>query len=367
MPVRHILALAVLVTLVPIAHADVYIPDHDYADYFDGGGVYTVVGAIKNAGEAWITPSITLTIGDGDVQEFTFVPIAPGSEHPFKVKFPELDVQNPVLTKPELSYEVVSADIPLEVDVIYDDTLILHPDGHKTGRIINSGDEPVHYLKVYALIYSEGGELLDMGQSLEIFETIGPGEVREFTIFPDPSVADEAEYYSCFAVGDSSVIQVNTERKGDVYTFRYDSGAWFAYSTFSEDGRTLVMKTQNSFPLSILTNLEFPRNSDSEKFDVLLNDEPIEHKQSLDEMGNWHVVFEMPAHANGFVSVSGFEDPGKASSFDYVLMQNPEHESSTPTASSGDDSQLYYVAIIPAVAVAAGVVLYQKRRQSLSN
>jgi len=363
--VRHVLALAILVTFAPVAHADVYIPDHEYAGYFDSGGAYTVIGAIKNTGEEWVTPSITVTIGGEDMREFTFAPIAPGSEQPFKVKFPELGVQNPVLTKPELSYEAVPADIPLEVDVIYDDTLVLHPDGHKTGRIINSGDEPAHYLKVYALIYSEDGRLLDMGQSLEIFETVGPGEVREFTIFPDPSVADEAEYYSCFAVGDSSVIQVNTERKGDAYTFRYDSGAWFAYSAFSEDGGTLVMKTQNSFPLPMLTNLEFPRSSDSERFGVLLNDEPVEHRQSLDEMGNWHVVFEMPAHSNGFVSVSGFEDPGTASPFDDVLGHNPGHGAATPT-SSGGDSRLYYVAIIPAVAAAAGIIFYQKRRQSPS-
>ena len=359
---RYLLALAILVMFLPLAYAEVYIPDHEYAGYFDSEGIYTVIGAIKNTGETWITPSVTIYVEEVQQhqKEFTFVPIAPGSEQPFKVKFPELELQNPVLHEPELTYQTVSADVPLDVDVIYDDTLILHPDGHKTGRIINNGNEPVHYIKVYALIYSEEGKLLDMGQSLEIFDTINPGETREFTIYPDPSVASEAEYYSCFAVGDSSVIQINTQRKDDVYSFRYDSGAWFAYSTFSEDGKTLVMKTQNSFPLEMLTNFEFPRNSDTEKFDVLLNDKPIEYKQSLDEMGNWHVVFEMPAYTNGFVSVSGFEDPNQVSSFENVLKQNPEYEIVTPGPTT-PDSNLYYLAILPAVAAIAGIVIYKKR------
>lgn len=351
---KYLIALVTLAALVPAASADVYIPDREYAGYFDGDGTYTVVGAIKNTGNEWAEPTLRVTIEDAGTHaaEFVLAPIRPGSEQPFKVKFPELVLQNPVLPKPEIQYRNV-AGTPLKADVIYDDTLILHPDGHKTGRIVNAGDEPARYLKVYALIYAEDGRLLDMGQSLEVFETVGPGEMRDFTIIPDPSVASEARYYSCFAVGDVSVIQINTERKGEAYSFRYDSGAWFAYSRFSDDGGTLVMRTQNSFPLPVMTNLEFPRSSDSERFSVLLNDEPVEHKQSLDDMGNWHVVFEMPAHTSGLLSVSGFEDPGEVSAPGDVLR--------TQAAGGSDTGHLYYLVVIPIVAIAAGLVLWRKR------
>jgi len=376
-------ALAVLTVLAPAAYAEVYIPDHEFTGFFDSQGVYSVVGAVKNTGDAWIVPTVTVTIQDAQVYggEFSFAPIPPGSEQPFKVKFPELDLQSPVLLEPELDYGTVPAGIPLAVDVIYDDTLILHPDGHKTGRIVNNGDGHANYVKVYALIYSEDGRLLDMAQSLEIFESVGPGEIREFTMYPDPSVADQARYYSCFAVGDISVIQVNAERKGAPYTFRYDSGAWFAYPAFSEDGRTLVMKTQNSFPLAMMTNFEFPRYSDSEQFSILLNDEPVEYKQSLDETGNWHVIFEMPAYTSGLVSVSGFEDPGKAVPPENVLRQNPDYEAqdiprwiafsgaaenmlgqNQDEAEPGSaDSGLYYLVMIPIAGAVAGIIVYKKR------
>ena len=305
--------VVLLASLALPAYGEAVVPAGEYSGYFDGGGVYTVVGAVKNTGDGWITPEITVTVEEKDgtthSKEFLFVPIGPASEQPFKVKFPEIGPADPVLREPQVRYEATGALMPPEIDVIYDETLILHPDGHKTGRIINSGEAAAHNIRVYALIYSEDGDLLDMGRSTEVFETVGPGQVREFAIYPDPSVAPDAEYYSCFAVGDRSIVEIKAVRGGEPYTIRYDPTAWFAHPAFSDDGRTLTMRTQNSFPLEMQANLEFPMGSDSERFQVSLDGEPIDGRQSLDEAGNWHLVFEMPRHTVGMLAISGFDTP----------------------------------------------------------
>ncbi len=356
---KYLLVFSALVLFLPLAHAEVKISDGAYVSYFDSEGIYTVVGAIKNTGDDWIVPFITVSFEETELfsKTFSFVPIGPDSEQPFKVKFPQHKLSNPTLHEPKLEHKVVTKQNPLDVDVIYDDTLITHLDGHKTGRIVNNGNYTVDYLKVYALIYSEDGRLLDMGQSVEIFQRLGPGEIGEFTIFPDPSVASDAYYYSCFAVGDASVIEYETLRKGDPYLFRYDSGAWFAFATFSDDGSTLTLKTQNSFPLEMGANLEFPQHSDDESFDVLLNGVSVDAKQSLDEMGNWHVVFTMPAYSSGFITISGFEDKESTSAFDEILLETPVDT----VLMEFDVSYLYYLGIIPVIAVAVIVIAYKRR------
>ena len=354
---KYLLIFSIFVLFFPLAYAEVKIPEGEYVGYFDSEGIYTVVGAIKNTGDDWIIPSVTVSILSEDVdfsKLFSFVPIGPNSEQPFKVKFPELVLVDPILNDPILEYEITPKQNPLNIDVIYDDTLITHSDGHKTGRIINNGEHPVDYLKVYALIYSEDGNLLDMGQSIEIFDRLNPGEIREFTIYPDPSVSSDAYYYSCFAVGDSSVVEYETIRKSEPYLFRYDSGAWFAYATFNDAGDKLTLKTQNSFPLEAGANLEFPRHSDTETFDVSFNGASVTSQQSLDEMGNWHVVFKLPAHSSGLITVSGFEDKGDVSSFENILSPSSESQTS-------DLSYLYYIAILPVIAIIVVAVMYKRR------
>ena len=389
-----LVVVVLLASTVSVAYGEAVIPAGEYSGYFDGGGVYTVVGAVKNTGDEWITPGITVTVEekDGSVhsREFFFVPIGPASEQPFKVKFPEIGPADPVLRKPQVRYEATGALTPPEIDVIYDETLVLHPDGHKTGRIINNGEAAAHNIRVYALIYSEDGDLLDMGRSTEVFETVGPGQVREFAIYPDPSVAPDAEYYSCFAIGDRSIVEIKAVRDGEPYTIRYDPTAWFAHPAFSDDGRTLTMRTQNSFPLEMQANLEFPMGSDSERFLVSLDGEPIDGRQSLDEAGNWHLVFEMPRHTVGMLTISGFDIPGDGTpdnggmlqqQQDAGQLQQPQQQpgpapSETPGADalqqqqpgagqdaaldgggSGDGDPAHYLPVILTAAAAAAVVV----------
>jgi len=79
-------------------------------------------------------------------KSFEYVTIIPSKELPFKIKFPEITSQFPILKKPVISF-ITTEKIPLKIEVIYDDTLIKHKDGHLTGRIINNGKSPVYNIK----------------------------------------------------------------------------------------------------------------------------------------------------------------------------------------------------------------------------
>ena len=93
-------------------------------------------------------------------------------------------------------------------------------------------------------------------------------------MYPDPSINSEISYYSCFAVTDSFVRPVYTERNGEKFYFRYDSGSWYTAPQFNDNGTELTMRTLNSFPLGTYANFEFPVFSEDEKFSVFVNGEP---------------------------------------------------------------------------------------------
>ena len=48
-------------------------------------------------------------------------------------------------------------------------------------------------------------------------------------------------------------------------------------------------------------------NLDVEKFQVTLNDKPIDFIQSVDDMGFWHVAFNVGPTSQGVIKISGFE------------------------------------------------------------
>ncbi|MDH3279438.1 MAG: peptidase, partial [Nitrosopumilus sp.] len=114
-----------LVLLVSqVAFADVYVPLHEYLGYFDSNGIYTVVGNVKNENSFAIIPTITVSIIDGAERiskTIEHVPLGPDKEIPFKIKFPELTSNIPVLVNPEIKYEkTITNEIPIQV--LYDNT-----------------------------------------------------------------------------------------------------------------------------------------------------------------------------------------------------------------------------------------------------
>jgi hypothetical protein len=106
---------------------------------------------------------------------------------------------------------------------------------------------------------------------------------------------------------DTSVVPMTAKKGEGDFDFRYDSGAWYSAAKFDEDGTTLSIRGYNSFPLETYANFEFPPISGNEKFDVTLNDEPVNFIQSIDDMGFWHVAFTVGPTSQGILKISGFE------------------------------------------------------------
>ena len=294
--------------LFPVSYAEVIVPPEEYLGYFDSNGVFTVIGNVKNNFEYAIIPTIDVSIKDNS-ETFTktirHVPLSSGSEVPFKIKFPEVSSDNPVLLPPNITFEITNKD-PLFLEVIYDETLVQYEDGHLTGRIQNTGNTTIFNPKIYAVIHGYE-QVLDIVQNMEHINKIDPGEIVNFSMYPDPSVTDDVFYYSCFAPVDTTVVPVTTIKNGEEFDFRYDSGAWYSAAKFNEEGTVLSIRGYNSYPLETYANFEFAPISGNEKFDVTLNDEPIEFIQSIDEMGYWHVAFNVDPRSQGVLKISGFE------------------------------------------------------------
>ena len=100
---------------------------------------------------------------------------------------------------------------------------------------------------------------------------------------------------------------MTAQKEGQDFDFRYDSGAWYSSAKFDEEGTTLSVRGYNSYPIETYANFEFPPISGDEKFDVTVNDEPIDFIQSLDDMGFWHVAFSVGPTSQGVVKITGFE------------------------------------------------------------
>lgn len=291
-----------------IAFAEVIIPPHEFLGYFDSQGIYTVVGNVKNENNFAIVPTITVSVIDGDrtlLKTIKHVPLSPGKEIPFKIKFPEVTSNIPILLPAKLLFEKTNKNsIPIEI--LYDETLIKHEDGHITGRIQNIGEKTIHFPKIFAVVHGYEN-VLDIVQNIEFIEKIESGEIVEFSMYPDPSITKDVFYYSCFAPVDTTVIPMSAKKEDGDFDFRYDSGAWYSAAKFDSEGTTLSIRGYNSYPLETYANFEFPPISGNEKFKVTLNDEPVDFIQSIDEMGFWHVALSVGATSQGVLKISGFE------------------------------------------------------------
>lgn len=297
--------------LAPLFHqtasAQVFIPSDEYTGYFDANGIYTVVGNVKNENSFAVIPTITIFVTDDSQtlsQTITHVPLSPGAEIPFKVKFFDVSSHEPILEDPIIIFErTIAHKVP--VDVIYDKTLLLHDDGHITGRIQNTGNHTVYYPKIFAVVHGYD-TVLDIAQNIEFIEMIRPGEIVEFSMYPDPSITDEVFYYSCFGPVDTTVVPVLAKKNDGDFNFRYDSGAWYSAATFDETGTVMTIKGYNSFPLETYANFEIPPISGNEEFHVTLNGEPIDFVQSIDDLGFWHIAFSVDPRSQHTLKISGF-------------------------------------------------------------
>ena len=312
--------IASLVIVPASASGEVYIPDHEYVGFYDHDGIYTVIGGVKNTEMYPVIPTISISVNDDGhmfSNEYKFSPIMPAQMLPLKIKMPQVISENPILESPIISFEIDEYRFEGGY-VVYDDSLILHDDGSMTGKIKNAGENIFQDFRIYALIKDKNENILDVASSQK-FDLMKPGDTLEFEMTPHPKIADKIDLYSCFAFGADEIFPLNSERNGEQYTFRYNSGAWMTDGEFNSEGTELSMYTLNSWHLDMNASLEFPQSSMHEELEVYLDGkkyakgqpvhEKIESLQSLDEMGNWHVYFTVPNFYQGNTIITGFKQP----------------------------------------------------------
>ncbi|TAK25703.1 MAG: peptidase, partial [Nitrosarchaeum sp.] len=269
---------------------------------------YTVGGNVKNQNDYAVIPTILVSVIDGEntfTKTILHVPIPPKTDIPFKIKFPEVTGDAPILLEAELKFVKTQKD-PISIEILYDKTLIKHDDGHVTGRIHNNGNQTIFNPKILAIAHGNG-TVLDIVNNIEYIDKIEPDQILEFSMYPDPSITDDVFFYSCFAPVDTTVVPVTTKKNGGDFDFRYDSGAWYSAAKFNEEGTTLTIRGYNSYPLETYANFEFPQISGKEKFNVTLNDKPVKFIQSVDDTGFWHVAFTVDPTSQGILKITGFE------------------------------------------------------------
>jgi hypothetical protein len=334
------------------AFADVWIPEDEYLGYFDSRGIYTVVGAVKNTEDHAITPTITVSVHDGKLitMEQKLPTVFPNKDIPFKIQIPHITNPGVVLEKPIVSFETDATKIPSKVEVMYDRTLKKHRDGHLTGKIINQGNVTEYNIKVYATIHGDKNIFLDTGKNIEKIAKIEPGQIIDFTMYPDPLLESEINYYSCFAIGDETIVPLYAMRNGEKFQFRYDSTAAFTVGGFDESGTKLYIDGINSFKVPTFVNFEFPMTAKNEQFDVWVNEKPVNSIQSVDEHGNWHVAFDIEGSSQNKILISGFANS----------------DSGTIISDSQSDAGANYAAyfVIPTV-IAAGIGVYAYARKKV--
>ena len=154
-----VLALSIMIGSV---HAEVFIPKNEFRGYYDQYGIYTAVGVVRNLENQTIIPTVMIHVNDSNQiisQEFIMSSIEPGADLPFKIKVPEVNGSNPILESSQIKF-TTTEHTPTKIQVIYDKTLIKHPDGHTSGYIINNGTATGNNVVVFAAIYGKDGKFM---------------------------------------------------------------------------------------------------------------------------------------------------------------------------------------------------------------
>lgn len=343
------LAMLMPLSMTSLVHGDVFVPEDEIVTYFDSAGVYTIAGAVKNTEDYPIIPTLHIISSDDGEQIIitqTLPTAFPGKDIPFKIKVPQT-TQNVVIDDLQITFENNRGKSESNVSILYDRSMVKHSDGHLVGRVINNGNTTEYNVKIYATIHGENNMFIDSTQNFEQIDKISPGQILNFTMYPDPTLAENVHYYSCFVLGDETIVPLTAIRNGEQFDFRYDSTASFVVNGFDETGTTLSLDGINSIKFPTYVNFEFPKLSESEKFVVFVDENPVQFIQSQDEEGNWHVAFDIDGSSQNHIVISGFGAP-----------------SEKPISSTGsNDNQNYLYFVIPSIAaVGAGIFFYSKRK-----
>ncbi|MDE1726030.1 MAG: hypothetical protein KGH89_02035 [Thaumarchaeota archaeon] len=310
MKVFYIIPVFVLLgVLFHVAGAQVYIPDSEYAGYFDHDGMYAVYGSVKNTDNQTVLAKVQVTVNNGDstFSESRILPVIyPSKDMPFKFIFPQITSGDPVLQKPLVSFFSTNSN-PLNIEVNYDKTLMKYPDGHLTGFITNTGNYTVSNIDVYALVHSKNNQYLDEVENTWTIPKIDPGNKAEFVMYPDQTIAKQVAYYSCFIPGTDSSIEMSTQWKDKTFYFSVLSIVYFTNQNFDENSNSISFDASNPWQMPYYANFMFPSESSNGAFQVLVDGNQINPLISKDnDTQNWHVAFNI-GYGQHKVMIAGFD------------------------------------------------------------
>jgi hypothetical protein len=315
-------AFALVAVLFHFANAQVYVPEDQYAGYFDSNGIYSVYGSVRNNESQPIIAEIQVTINSGDhaLSESRILPvILPTKDMPFKFKFPQITDSDPILQKPKISF-ILTNTKPLNVDINYDRTLVRYPDGHLTGFITNSGNETVYNINVYALVHNKINQFIDEVESTQTIPKINHGDKAEFIMFPDPIVTKQVTYYSCFIPGTDNFIQMSTHWRQKAFYFSVLSIVYFTNQKFDVNQNAISFDASNPWQIPYFANFMFPSGSSRGDFKVFIDGKQINSLISKENnTGNWHVAFNVD-YGQHKVMISGFDSNYVPSSNEYFFL-----------------------------------------------
>ena len=109
-----LLAIAFLLQIPVFVNAEVYIPVNGYVGFYDHDCVYTVIGGVKNTEIYPVTPTITVTVNDGNnifSNDYVFSSVMPQQMLPMKIKLPQITSDNPKLEPYEITYDLSGHEV----------------------------------------------------------------------------------------------------------------------------------------------------------------------------------------------------------------------------------------------------------------
>ena len=325
MKLFFVLPIVILFTvLFHYADAEVLVHNNEFASYFDTDGIYTVFGSVRNMENQPVLAKIqvNVNIGNSKYSESSILPVIfPSKDMPFKFKFPQISKGSPILQNPQISYILTNSNL-LDLEVSYDKTLVRHPDGHLTGFIINTGNDTRYNVSVYALVHNKNNEFLDEVQSIQPIPKIIPGDKAQFIMYPDPTIARQVVYYSCFIPGTDNSVELWTQWNDKRFYFSVLSIVDFTNQKFNEMDNSISLDAANPWQIPYYANFMFPAGTSNGNFKVFIDNKQISPLISIDnDTNNWHVAFNVN-YGQHKVLISGFNSNYVPNSDEYFFLDS---------------------------------------------